>query len=104
MISNKKEVSSENRILHVNDIARAYYSKIQQLETASPFAYLGTALAKKEDRLAECAKMYLKLGDIKQFCEIMISLSKGPDLTYRLLGKSNSIRSPRLARILAKLC
>ena len=75
MIVNKQEVNPANKILHVNDIARAYYSKVQQLETAGPFAYLGTALAKKEDRLAECAKIYLKLGDVKQYCEIMISLS-----------------------------
>lgn len=75
MIVNKQEVSPTNRILHVNDIARAQYSKAQQLESASPFAFLGTRLAKKEDRLLECAKIYLKLGDVKQYCEIMISLS-----------------------------
>eukprot|EP01022_Parablepharisma_sp_SALTPOND_P018648 TRINITY_DN3078_c4_g1_i1.p1 TRINITY_DN3078_c4_g1~~TRINITY_DN3078_c4_g1_i1.p1 ORF type:complete len:595 (-),score=77.13 TRINITY_DN3078_c4_g1_i1:3355-5139(-) len=74
MIVNKKEISPTNKVLHINDIARAYYSRIQQLETAGPFSFLGTALAKKEDRLAECAKMYLKLGDVKQYCEIMISL------------------------------
>jgi len=75
-IINKKEIRATNKVLHVNDIAKAYFSKIQNLETAGPFSFLGTALAKKEDRLAECAKMYLKLGDVKQYCEIMISLNQ----------------------------
>lgn len=75
MIVNHQEIKPTNRILHVNDIARAYYSKAQQLESASPFAYLGSALAKKEDRIAECAKYYLKLGDVRQYCELLISLS-----------------------------
>ena len=76
MCINKTEVHPENRIRHINDITRAYYSKIEQLETAGPFSFLGTALAKKEDRLMECAKMHLKLGDIKQYCEIMMSLGQ----------------------------
>jgi len=76
MILTQKEIDSNNKIHHINDIVRAYYSKILQLETAGPFSFLGTALAKKEDKLAECAKMYLKLGDVKQYCEIMISLNQ----------------------------
>lgn len=74
-IINKLEVSPNNRILHVNDMARAYFARMEQLEAAGPFAYLGTALAKKEDRMAECARICLKLGDVRQFCETMISLS-----------------------------
>ena len=65
--------------MHTNDIAKSYYSKIQKLETASPFAFLGTVLSKKEDRLVECAKTYLKLGNFKAYCEIMISLSNCMD-------------------------
>lgn len=76
MILTQKETDSSNRIHHINDIVRAYYSRIQQLETAGPFSYLGTALAKKEDRLGECARMYLKLGNVKRYCEIMISLNQ----------------------------
>ena len=76
MLVNKHEISPENKIRHVNDIVKAYYSKIEQLETAGPFSYLGTALAKKDDRLMECARMYLKLGDIKQYCEIMFTLGQ----------------------------
>ncbi len=63
------------RILHINDLAKAYYGKIQKLETASPFTFLGTALSKKEDRAAECARLLLKLGNFKGYCEIMCSLS-----------------------------
>ena len=74
MLINKKPIDPTNKILTSNDIARAYYAKIEQLETASPFSFLGTSLAKKEDRQIECAKMYLKLGDVKKYCEIMMSL------------------------------
>ena len=66
----------EGRIAHLGKIVQSYYGKIQKLETASPFAFLGTPLSKKEDRMAECAKMYLKLGNFKAYCECMISLSK----------------------------
>ncbi len=75
-IINKTKSATDNRVLHISDIAQAYYSRAQQLESASPFSFLGTSLTKKEDRMAECARIYLKLGDVKQFCEIMISLSK----------------------------
>jgi hypothetical protein len=33
-------------------------------------------MAKKEDRLLESAKLYLKLGNFKQYCEIMIQLEQ----------------------------
>ncbi len=65
----------EGKIAALSKIAQSYYAKIQKLETASPFSFLGTPLSKKEDRMAECAKMYLKLGNFKAYCELMISLS-----------------------------
>ncbi len=107
MLINKQEVNPSSRILHVNDIARAYYSKKEQLETASPFAYLGTALAKKEDRLAECARISLKLGDVKQYCETMISLrnlARGENLLVRRMGKGHRLRPLRFSGLLAELC
>jgi hypothetical protein len=36
---------------------------------------LGTSLAKKEDRLNEVGKTYLKLGRFKEYCETLITLS-----------------------------
>ena len=37
---------------------------------------LGTALSKKEDRLAEAASLMLKSGNFKEYCELMIALGK----------------------------
>jgi len=74
LMINSKQANSSNKILHVNDLPKAYHSRIQELETASPFSFLGTPLAKKETRMMECAKMYLKLGEVKKYCKMMISL------------------------------
>ena len=69
------EVNSGNSILPIEGLFSSYSSKANELETASGMAYLGSALAKKEDRLKESAKTQLKLGNIKQYCEIMIKLN-----------------------------
>ena len=43
--------SEKLRIHHISDVSAAYSSKAQQLLQANPMSMLGTALAKKEDRL-----------------------------------------------------
>jgi hypothetical protein len=63
-----------NRILYIGDMGSAFNSKAQELETTTTLAMLGTTLSKKEDRLMEAAKIYLKLGDFKQYCNILIEL------------------------------
>ncbi len=75
VITQHGEAGGESQIHHISGIAKAYLAKAQRLETASPFAFLGTPLSKKEDRMAECAKIYLKLGDFKGYCEKMVLLS-----------------------------
>jgi len=75
MTGSSAGISGDGKILNLTRVVQGHYAKIQKLETASPFAFLGTSLAKKEDRLAECAKMYLSLGNFKAYCETMISLS-----------------------------
>ena len=40
---------------------------------------LGTALAKKEDRLAEAARLNLISGNFQQYCEVMIQLGNFED-------------------------
>ena len=35
---------------------------------------LGTALSKKEDRMKEAAKLMLKSGNFKEYCEIQMQL------------------------------
>jgi len=45
--------------------------------------YLGTNLAKKEDRLKEAARLMLKSGNIQAFCEIQLMLgNKHKALAY----------------------
>ncbi|OMJ89434.1 hypothetical protein SteCoe_8434 [Stentor coeruleus] len=69
-----KEVNMNNIILPIEELFSSRSSKATELETASGMAYLGSSLAKKEDRLKEAAKTHLKLGNIKQYCELMIKL------------------------------
>lgn len=40
---------------------------------------LGTALAKKEDRLQEAARLNLVSGNFQQYCEIMMQLGNFED-------------------------
>ena len=58
------------RIHHISDVSAAYSSKAQQLLQANPMSMLGTALAKKEDRLHEAARLNLISGNFQQYCEI----------------------------------
>lgn len=73
---NKKECKSSNQILPIESICNSKRSRASELETASGLSFLGSALAKKEDRLIEAAKIHLKLGNIREYCEIMIKLGK----------------------------
>ena len=66
----------ENKVAPLSEIMSSYTSLAQELETSTSFAYLGTALARKEDRLSEAAKIHLKTGNIFQYCEIMVKLGK----------------------------
>lgn len=36
--------------------------------------YLGTNFAKKEDRLLECARILLEIGDYRKYCNIMVEI------------------------------
>jgi len=65
----------DESVSHGENIVKNYYERINKLETITPFAFLGTPLSKKEDRMAECGRLYLLLGNFKAYCEIMVSLS-----------------------------
>ena len=65
----------QNKVIHVTDIVSAQESRAHQLLTAQPMSMLGTSLSKKEDRLIESAKIFLKLGNFREFCEIQMKLS-----------------------------
>lgn len=51
------------RVHHISDVSAAYSSKAQALIQANPMKMLGSALAKKEDRLAEAARLNLVSGN-----------------------------------------
>ena len=36
--------------------------------------YLGTSLAKKEERLLECGRILLEMGEYQKYCEIMMDI------------------------------
>ena len=69
-----QQYDPENSIAPLEEISTSYKALAEELQTASSFAYLGTGLARKEDRLREAAKIHLKTGNIQQYCEIMIQL------------------------------
>lgn len=51
------------QVHHITDAAVAYSTKAQNLLNANPMSMLGTALAKKEDRLQEAARINLVSGN-----------------------------------------
>lgn len=73
-IKNNTSVNINNQVLPIEELYSSRSSKATELETASGMAYLGSALAKKDDRLKESAKTHLKLGNLRQYCELMIKL------------------------------
>ena len=58
------------RVNHISDITFAYQSKARELMQVSGMKMLGTALSKKEDRLAEASALMLKSGNFQEYCEI----------------------------------
>jgi len=79
LVSHKKsgrEPNASNSILPLEELCASKRSRASELETASGMAFLGTPLAKKQDRLQAAADIHLKLGNIKQYCELMIKLGK----------------------------
>ncbi|CAG9324590.1 unnamed protein product [Blepharisma stoltei] len=75
-IFNSKGCNPNNQILPIEALCTAKKTRADELEQASGMAYLGSALAKKEDRLIEAAKIHLKLGNLQKYCELMIKLGK----------------------------
>ena len=45
-----------------------------KLHKAGGMQYYGTPYAKKEDRLLEAANLYLKSGQLKEYCDVMVLL------------------------------
>ena len=51
------------RVHHITDVSAAYSSKATSLLQATQMSMLGTALAKKEDRMLEAARLQLVSGN-----------------------------------------
>jgi hypothetical protein len=66
----------ENKVVPLGELMSSFVQLAEELETSSSFAYLGTALAKKDDRLREAAKIHLKTGNFYQYCEIQVKLGE----------------------------
>lgn len=49
----------------MNDSVSISKAKAEELSSASTMAYLGTEFARKEDRIYECARLLLQMGDYK---------------------------------------
>ena len=71
-----KVVSVKNRIVHSNDILRSVQANAQELEGARVTKFAGVGGMRKEDQLLAAANKYLRLGLIRQHCEILVELDE----------------------------
>eukprot|EP00743_Colponemidia_sp_Colp-15_P006499 GILK01006998.1.p1 GENE.GILK01006998.1~~GILK01006998.1.p1 ORF type:complete len:1239 (+),score=161.70 GILK01006998.1:69-3785(+) len=71
-----KQGAAMNCLLHVNDLALAYKSRAQDLESIRITKQgLGVGAVKREDRLHQAALLHMKLGNFRQYCELMVDLN-----------------------------
>lgn len=67
-IREKMPSAQNSRIVHLSELLSVSKSRVEELESTSNMAYLGTNLAKKEERLLECARILLEMGDYRKYC------------------------------------
>lgn len=67
--------SLHHRVLHISDISQAVESHALELTRSKSLKIKGN-FGKKEDRKRKGAELFLKLGNYKEFCEIMIELGE----------------------------
>jgi len=67
--------SLHHRVLHISDISSAVESHAIELTKSKSLKIRGN-FGKKEDRKRKGAELFLKLGNYKEFCEIMIQLGE----------------------------
>ena len=53
------------RVHHITDVAAAYSSQATNLIQAHQMTMLGTALAKKQDRMQEASRLHLVSGNFQ---------------------------------------
>lgn len=64
-----------NRVLHISDISSAVDSHAKELTKSKSLKIKGQ-FGKKEDRKRKGAELYLKLGNYKEFWEVMMELGE----------------------------
>jgi len=62
------------KVLHCAQIGLAVMSQAHKLRRAHGMQLYNTQFAKKEDRLQEAAKLYLRAGNFRDYCETLIEL------------------------------
>eukprot|EP00347_Sterkiella_histriomuscorum_P001098 403373336 len=66
----------ELKVLHCAQIAVVFKDKADKLKQASGMQMYNTQFAKKEDRLHEAAKLYLRSGQFREYCEVLMDLGE----------------------------
>lgn len=66
----------KGRILHQSNIIHYLESKAKELESVKSKKASGIGVARKNERLKEAALVYLKQGNIRQYCELMIEVGE----------------------------
>ena len=62
------------KVLPCAQIAKVFHEKALKLKQASGMQMYNTQFAKKEDRLQEAAKLFLRSGRFKEYCETLMEL------------------------------
>jgi hypothetical protein len=64
----------ELKVLHSAQIAQSVMATATKLRHAHGMQMFNTQFAKKEDRLQEAAKLYLRAGNFREYCETLVEL------------------------------
>ncbi|CDW86163.1 wd repeat-containing protein 17 [Stylonychia lemnae] len=71
-----KRDSYELKVLHCAQLAQAMKEKADKLRKATGMSMYNTQYSKKEDRLQEAAKIYLRTGQFREYCETLFDLEE----------------------------
>ena len=61
---------AEHSVVYTTLLSEVTRARANQLRAATGMQMVNTQYAKKEDRLQEAAKNYLRVGNFREYCEI----------------------------------
>jgi hypothetical protein len=117
-----KPVQADIKVAHCSQIGTMMHEKASGLRQANGMQMINTPYAKKEDRLEEAARLYLRAGNFRDYCETLFELGQyskaiafapavgieyWQELTERhaiLLEKQGNLDEAALACIVANKC